>query len=97
MSTAINARLAGKQVQHPNLGLCVVAAPVPGTRTLVEIRCIQRGPGWDEFSESYKPYTADRPNPEAGPGAMTIIRRLTRRDQYGHKDVAHVKELTLKS
>lgn len=97
MSTAINARLTGKQVQHPDLGLCVVTAPIPGSRTKVEIRCIQRGAGWDELSETYKPVKADRPNPEAGPGAMTIIRRLTRRDQYGHKDVAHVKELTLKS
>jgi hypothetical protein len=86
MSKARNARLVGQTVIHKDLGRCIVTGTVPGSFTKCEIRCIQRGRGWNEAKQRYEKYTlpADK---------LGIFYSITRRDEYGHEDVAHVDDL----
>ena len=78
--------MVGQTVIHPDLGKCVVTGVVPGSFTKCEIRCIQRGRGWNEAAQRYEWYKlpADR---------LGIFKTITRRDQYGHTDIAHVDQL----
>ena len=86
MSSARNARLVGQQMIHDDLGLVEVLATVPGSFTKVQIRCIQRGRGWNEAAQRYErmKLPADK---------LGIFYTITQRDEYGHEDVAHVETL----
>lgn len=92
-SKARNAKMVGQQVIHMDYGLVVITSAVAGSFTKVNFRVIQRGAGWDEIREQYRPVMRTRPNPEAGKDSRTIYFDLTRRDQYGLEDIAHVDEL----
>ena len=88
-------KLKGKVVQHPDFGQCIVTSIPKGAKTRVEIEVIQRGPGWDDITETYKPYKEVYLNPDECPGARSISWRLTHRDEYGHKEIVHVNSLSL--
>lgn len=80
----------GQTVTHMEFGRCIITETY---RTRVEIEVIERGPGWDEITETYRPYREVRLHPDAGPGARSIHWRTTHRDQYGHRETINVNEL----
>ena len=77
----------GLEATHKDLGKVVMTSRVDGSRTLVNVRCIQRGKGWDESRQQYRRVTTMKNG--------TVTRTLTRRDEYGHEDTVHIKELEL--
>lgn len=89
--------LIGKEAIHSDFGRVEVLRRASKGYTRAVIRVIQRGEGWDEMSQSYRPVQKARPNlNERGEKiGMTFTKTLTRRDEYGHEDVCHINELTL--
>lgn len=88
-------KLEGKEVHHPEFGRCIVTKVPKRSRVNVEIKVIERGPGWNEAIQRYEPYREIYLNPDECPGALSIHWRLTRRDEYGHKELVNVNSLTL--
>ena len=80
-------QLQGKEVTHDHLGKCLVTNVPKGSKTKVEVVCIDRGKGWDEIKEEYIGFTRWFKD-------HTIWQR-GQNYQYGHKDVVHVNSLTL--
>jgi hypothetical protein len=93
MSKARNAAIVGQTMNHIDFGAVQVLRAVPGSFTKVEIKVIQRKRGWFDAGQYYRPVMRTRPNPKAGPGAVTVYFDTARRDEYGHLDVAHVNQL----
>jgi hypothetical protein len=85
----------GKEAIHKDYGRVLVTSAPPRSKTTVNIKVIQRGPGWDEALQKYKPVRTVRDNPDAGPGAKTIHYYTTRNDEYGVEDECHIKDLKL--
>lgn len=83
-----------KEATHSELGRVTIISVPPKSRTRLNIRVLQRGKGWDEPSQTYRPVKRVRLNPDAGPGAKSIFWDLCRRDQYNHEDEVHIDELT---
>ena len=69
----------GKTFAHSDLGLVIVDNTV--SRVKVEVTCIDRGKGWNEFKERYVGYT----------NKIGWMRGENR--QYLHKDVVHINSL----
>jgi hypothetical protein len=87
--------LLHKEVIHKDYGLCFVVDVPKGSRAKVKVKVIQRGKGWDDVIESYKPVKRLVPNPDEGPDAFSIHYDLTRKDEYGTIETVHKNELKL--
>ncbi len=81
----------------PCLGRVEVLSRVQGSRTMVNVRCIQRADGWNEVHEQYeriKVYARYQ-------GTTKFSKRFQyktnteRNDQFGFEDVIHIKDLTI--
>lgn len=80
-------KLKGKLVNHIHLGKCIVTGIPNGSRVKVEIECIDRGPGWNEETETYTGTTRwfkDHVSWSRGENR-----------QFGDTDVVHKNSLTL--
>lgn len=83
----------GKEADHPYYGRVVVTGRPKRSKAMVEIRCIQRGPGWDELEQRYKKFFVGSSLQEDGNRSLRW--RITNRDQYGEKETVHIESLTL--
>jgi hypothetical protein len=88
-------RLKGKKVLHPEFGSCIVTDIPKKSRVNVEVTVVERKAGWNEYKQCYEPYKEVYLNPDTCPGAVSIYWRLTRRDEYGHKEIVNVNNLIL--
>ena len=91
MSKARNSKIVGKSMNHPFYGSVHVDSVVTGSFTKVNITCTQRGPGWDQISQSYKRFK--KPTILQSDGSRSLNWGHTNHDQYGKKDVCHVDDL----
>ena len=85
----------GKTAHHNQLGKVTIIDVPKGTYTKAKVRCIQRGPGWNNTRERYEPVKRVVLNPDGGPGAVTIHWDLCKRDEYGMEEIVHINSLTL--
>ncbi len=86
----------GKDAIHKTLGLVQVISRIAGSRTKVNIRCIQHADGWDEDAQMYtriKVYARYQ-------GTDRLSKKFQYRtntsanDQYGFEDFCHINDLT---
>ena len=49
-------QLHGHKKTHPHYGKVKVIGVVPGSRTMVKIKCVYRGPGWNPEKKTYTGY-----------------------------------------
>ena len=83
----------GKEATHPSLGKVRCDSAPKGSKTQIEVTCIQRGKGWNEDTETYERYFVG--NYPQEDGFRSLRWRFTNRDQYGFKDIVHIKTLSL--
>lgn len=72
----------GGTYNHRYLGKVVVLSKVEKSRTKYNVECVDRGPGWDEKTKSYKGVK----------NSVGWYRGENR--QFGHQDIVHKNELT---
>ena len=84
--------LIGKEMISSDFGRVLVISVPKKAKTTVEIQVIQRGPGWDDVTETYKRY---RMTTQIDPktGDRTLRWGYTKRDEYGRKELVHVNTL----
>ena len=83
----------GKQCIHDTLGKVRVDSAPPRSKTQVEITVLQRGKGWDEFSETYKRYFVGSYLQKEG--FRSLRWGFTNIDNYGDKDEVSIETLNL--
>lgn len=83
----------GKEADHPYYGKVVVTGRPKRSKAMVEIRCIQRGPGWDDINQKYKKYFVGSYLQKDG--SRSLRWGFTNTDQYGTEDTVHIESLTL--
>lgn len=83
----------GKQAQHEHYGKVVVTGRPKGARSMVNIRVVQRGPGWDDINQKYKKYFVGSYLQKDG--SRSLRWGFTNTDQYGTEDTVHIESLTL--
>ena len=88
---AKNTKLIGAVLRHDYYGRVMVTGAEPKSRVKCEIKCIQRGPGWDESTQSYKRYKLL--TNWNGDGSRSLRWSFTNRDNFGTTDVVHIKTL----
>ena len=74
--------LIGKMATHPQLGRVLVISVPEKSRTKVEVRCVDRGPGWNRDKQKYT--------------GVRLFQGWIRGEnkQYGHEDVVKRQELS---
>jgi len=77
-------------MRHKDFGKVEIVATIPKRWSVVEVKVLQRGKGWCEMTKTYRPVKRVVWN---GDGSRTIYRDLTRRDEYGHREVVKLKDL----
>lgn len=77
--------------KHKDYGLVQVLGAKLGAKSMVDIKCIQRGRGWNEELERYEIY---RETTQWSPEGRTIKRGFTQRDEYGTLDTVSIKDLS---
>ena len=82
-------KLIGKVKNHNILGKVTVDSAVDKSRVMVNVTVIDRGKGYDEISGTYK--GVKRSGVSGGVRVCGWERGENR--QFGHKDVAHIKDL----
>ena len=87
--------LLGKEARSTEFGRVTIISVPKKARANVEIRVLQRGRGWDDITETYKPVRTVYLNPNECPGARTITWRTTHRDEYGHTEIVNIKTLEI--
>lgn len=86
----------GKEAIHDDLGRVFVDGAPKGSKAMVDITCIQRGPGWDDATQEYKRYKLTTGyDPKTGDRSLRW--KVTNNDEYGFKDRVHIKTLKLAS
>ena len=83
----------GKEAIHSTLGRVYVKGAPKGARTTLFITCIDRGPGWDEVSQTYKGTRRIFTDPNTGEKSISWSRGQNY--QYGFEDEVHIDSLTL--
>lgn len=84
----------GKEAIHKDYGRVLVTSAPPKSKTTVNIKVIQRGPGWNEVTETYRRYKLPTVvDPITGNPSLRW--GFTNRDEYGIEDQCHIKDLKL--
>lgn len=91
MATRIKS-LVGKEYEHEHYGKVLVTGVPKGSRKFVEVKCIQRKPGWHEQNKRYEKVKRVVPNPDGG---NTIYWDTHRTDEYGVEDTVHIDTLKI--
>lgn len=81
----------GKEFTHPELGKVIVDSRVEGSRTLVNVTCIDKGAGWNEKKQAYTGVTTHGKDHK---GQKTTSWSRKENKHYGNTDVVHIKTLT---
>jgi len=79
------------EAHHRDYGRVSIVGAKKGSKTMVDVMCIQRGKGWCEYTETYKRYLEQsvlRPD-----GSRSLFYAITQRDEYGMTDTVHIKTL----
>ena len=84
----------GEQAIHEYYGLVRVDSAPPRSKAMVNITVLQRGKGWDEFSQTYKRYFVGSTLQKDG--NRSLMWSFTQRDEYGTKDTVHIDTLEIK-
>lgn len=80
----------GKEFTHPALGKVIVDSRVEGSRTLVNVTCIDKGAGWNEKKQAYTGVTTHGKD-HKGQKTTSWVRGENK--QYLDKDQVHIKTL----
>ena len=75
---------------HQEYGKVAIVGAKTGAKTMVDIRVIQRGKGWNEMTEEYRRYFVCS---TWSPAGRTLHWDITRRDEYGQEDTVHINTL----
>lgn len=86
----------GKYATHVKHGEVFVDSVPPRSKAMVNITITQRGPGWNDSTETYSRVLRTTPNIDECEGAKTLYWYKTKRDDYGVKELVHINELTIK-
>lgn len=80
----------GKNFHHSELGNVIVDSRVEGSRTLVNVTCLDKGEGWNEKKQEYTGVTTHGKDHK---GQKTTSWARGENRQYLHKDQVHIKTL----
>lgn len=83
-------KIKGKEAIHPHLGRVLITGSPKRSRVMVNIQCIDRGPGWDDVKERY---VGVRASYMAQDGRRTRTWYRGENRQYGAEDTVHVNDL----
>ena len=88
--------LVGKECQHSTLGRVFVESA--SSRVKVNIMVLQRAEGWNSATETYQRYKVTPKQLNGSYSGLVLRWNINREsnDQYGHKDVVHINNLTVK-
>lgn len=82
-----------KHATHPYYGKVLVTGRPHGARSMVHIKCVQKGPGWNESKGEYERYRVGVYLQKDG--SRSLRWGFTNTDQYGIEDTVHIDSLTL--
>lgn len=80
-----------KEVISKDYGKVFVEGKVKGSRTLVNVKVLQRGKGWDDTTQQYTKYFRGKTIQDDG--SYSLNWGYTHRDEYGKTDTVHIKTL----
>lgn len=85
-------KMVGKEMLHPDFGRVLITSVPKKAKVSVNIKVVQRGPGWHEPSETYRRYFIGAFLMEDG--SRSLRWGLTHRDEYGHEEKISINDLT---
>ena len=83
-----------KYAVHKDLGKVFVESAPPRSKAMVNIMVVQRGPGWNDATETYERYK-ETTGYDPSTGQRSLRWGFTNRDEYGQEDQVHIKDLEL--
>lgn len=86
------ADFVGDYAMHKTYGKVFVDSAPPRSKAMVNITVVQRGKGWNEATERYEKYKIGAFLQEDG--SRSLQWGYTHRDEYGIKDITHIKSLS---
>lgn len=86
------ADFVGGYANHEYYGEVFVDSAPPRSKAMVNITVTQRGRGWNDAAERYERYLIGSFLQEDG--SRSLRWGITHKDEYGQKDLVHIKTLT---
>ena len=80
-----------KEVISEHYGKVYVENIPKGKTSVVEVKVLQRGKGWNDDINQYLKYK--RPSVLQEDGSISLQWGYTHNDEYGKKDIVHIKTL----
>lgn len=80
----------GDYAIHDYYGIVFVENAPPKSKAIVNITVKQRGKGWNESTQQYEMYKNHVKRGEY----ISVQYNITKRDEYGVKDLVHIKTLS---
>lgn len=85
-------KLVGQEMIHPDLGRVLIESVPRKAKTSVNIKVVQRGPGWNDATQQYERFFVGASLQQDG--SRSLRWGLTHRDEYGHQERVSVNDLT---